>query len=49
MSSDYQRLNETEFTEVSAVGHSQDSEKSEEAGTGPLTSLVKMQHLKIDK
>ena len=48
MSSDYQRLNvnETQLSDVSAVGHNENSEKGEET---PLASLIKMQEATINK
>ena len=50
MNSDYQRINETvELSELSVIGQTQISEKSEEAGAASKTSLIKMQNPKIGK
>ena len=49
MNSDYQRLNETQLSNVSAIGQSLNSENSGEVGAVPQTSVVKMQNPKIER
>ena len=43
------RINETQLSEVSAVGQSQNSDQPDQAGAVSNTSLIKMQHLEIEK